>query len=389
MPQMWKWMRLVGSGSGMDDRLEIRTPVFEYYDVVREALERVEQADHMGVFKSLQLPRFARDNSTIGTLLQGNFLVGLFVLAQPDNTGRSVVDDTNPLIPGKALDGLYLNRAVSQALFGMLKSAKCFRSLEVFELNGFDFRRLGVEAFAGLFGDVLQQHRFLHRIAFSDLRRPMPILLSLFSTTAFLAEVLLTGLDMSEQSECFVLPANARLLNLSRCHFTWTSLTSLFGNLSRSKSPLTLVLQDLRMPAHHLLTFMENLPSIPQMCCIQELDCSGNPLPEEFVPQFADCFFGLRSIKFLAIGRVFRLASLPSLSRLLALLPRGTLWGAFDLWRRRLQFCRLLRGVSRGRRGKGGHCNPSHRWPKILGRGGSSHLTLSGGASANFGDFVR
>jgi hypothetical protein len=170
------------------------------------------------------------------------------------------------------LDGVYLNRAVSQALFGMLKSAKCFRSLEVLELNGFDFRRLGVEAFAGLFGDILKQHRFLHRIAFGDVRRPMPIPLSLLSTTALLVEVVLTGLDMSEQFECIVRPANVRLLNLSRCHFTWTSLRSLFDSLARSKSPLSLVLQDLCMPAHHLLAFLENLRSTPQMSYVQELD---------------------------------------------------------------------------------------------------------------------
>jgi hypothetical protein len=224
------------------------------------------------------------------------------------------------------LGGLKMTARMLRDLVEALRRGRCFRALEVLELDGIDVRMVDVARVAKRLGELMKTARFLVRFAVADWPDPVPMQLAPFMCATQLAELALTKLDMGHPLADFDVPPNLRLLNLSQCNFTWASLNSLFRHLARVKTPLTLVMQDLAVPEVHWTAFMQNILQLPRLSCVQELDWGGNRLPGPLVGGFVEYFFQANPIKFLGLDRIFRAATVSELQKLFDALPQR-LWG--------------------------------------------------------------
>jgi hypothetical protein len=223
--------------------------------------------------------------------------------------------------------GLQLSAKMLKHLLNVIRHGRCFRALQTLAFDGFYCRAIFKEKIHKNFREVMKRLHFLKRISISNWPSPVNFNLSIFQYTDLLSELVLRKQDMGYIFDSFYLPPRVHLLDFSGCHFTFSSLMSLFECLAGRESRLSLILQDLVVPEAHWLSFFDLLPSLPTLSCLSELDWSGNFLARSVLPVFAGYFFNRNRIRFLGFNRIFRSLSLPALAELFKLIPSGVLYG--------------------------------------------------------------
>jgi hypothetical protein len=223
--------------------------------------------------------------------------------------------------------GVQLTGPMAKSIFRAVTQVRCFRGLEVLEFDRVDLKGIPSERMVKNITRLAKHSRFLNRLSLAHWSVPVSPPMPMFMTSFSLQELVLSKQDLSQALPEFEVPSNLRLMNFSFCHFTVASIQSLFTILSRCRTSISLILQDLTIPEAHWMQLFDAFKQLPKLTCIQELDWSGNRLPSAVIPQFVQYFFGTNDIKFLAVDRVFRTSLIGDLQRLLQGLPIAKMWG--------------------------------------------------------------
>jgi hypothetical protein len=206
--------------------------------------------------------------------------------------------------------------------------ARCFRTLEVLELENLQVKGLANEFVEGQVKRLLEHCRFLQRLSLSRWTSPLPLTMRLFSSMNILTELSLQLHDMSDPFPDINFPPYIRSVNFSGCLFTFESLKSLFDILARHNKTITLIMQDLVSLDGNVSNFFSQPGvTLTPLGCVHELDWSGNYLSSATVPRFINFFFEARTIRYLAIDRIFTFSSLRDFRTMISELKPYRLWG--------------------------------------------------------------
>jgi hypothetical protein len=197
---------------------------------------------------------------------------------------------------------------------------KCFRGLEMLELEGIDAKQIAGDRILRHIVSALRSCRFLSKLTISSWVPRLALQFSAFSRCYILNELVLSNIDMAQPIIAFTVPPNLHFIDVSRSHFTIASLQSFLKILARVTSPLSLNLADLVLPEAHWKSFFDALPALPTMNSVRELDWSGNPMPSDV---FLRYFFETNAILFLVIDRIFKPTTSPSLESFLRSIPHS------------------------------------------------------------------
>jgi hypothetical protein len=226
--------------------------------------------------------------------------------------------------------GMEMNAMTCESLFSALETGRPFRTLEVLELEHCTLRQ-PANSVADLIlkgiARIVRQLRFLYKFSLSRWSFPFWVPLGLFSKMNCLTEIKLQRIEMHQTFENLSVPGWTYLLDFSSSSFSPASFLSMLEMVSRCRTPLSLVLQDITMAEEAWQTVFGQFEGINPPTCLQELNWSGNLLPASAIAKWVRCFFSTGRIRFLAIDRLFRTSSLADLKTLLQSIPPNTLWG--------------------------------------------------------------
>ena len=174
----------------------------------------------------------------------------------------------------------------------------------------------------------LSSLRFLQNLTCSQWPAPQQFQLMNFRDNSFLSEVVLIGQDFMYDFQNIVLPPSIYYLNFSRGKFNGQSLVSFLSCLSEQNNHLTVVLSDLVLSERDWSQVYSSMGSIPRPRTIQELDWSGNSLPQSYLQTFAEFFLmSGNPMRFLCIDRIFDRSRLDDLRYLVECIQADRLWG--------------------------------------------------------------
>jgi hypothetical protein len=202
------------------------------------------------------------------------------------------------------MSNIQLSAVLMKHFFKSLRN-KCWRKVEILELNKVDYGSIPSDRVMRRWTNCLERCRFLQRFSISSWSPGMHLHMNTFAGSSLLSELILCDLDMAQPFLPFVLPRGLSLLDVSRSHFTAASLQSFFKILASARSPLSLILQDLVLPEAHWRALFKALAALDRMATVVELDWSGNPLLPSDVEYFTHYFFNDSAIRFFSFGRIF------------------------------------------------------------------------------------
>jgi hypothetical protein len=223
--------------------------------------------------------------------------------------------------------GGIFNARTWEHFVNVIDTGKCFRTLEVLEIDQIDAQGISTKAYTEGVATIVRRARCLRRFTLARFTPQISIPLWEFRTTNLLHEINLRGQDFSEPPAPFAVPELLHLLNFRECRFTAGALITLLENIAQAETPITLHLPDIRLTDEGWDKTFQKLPTTPRISALKELDWSGNPLPKEEISTFAGYFFESGSLRFLGIDRIFAKASIDALLQLVSALRPGQLWG--------------------------------------------------------------
>jgi hypothetical protein len=225
-----------------------------------------------------------------------------------------------------AFNGVQMTNPISKTLFSSLKHMRCYRALEIFELDQIDARNCPTDRICKAVSGLLKHCRFISSLSLSNALQPLALQLQCFGNGDALTELVVVKQDLTQAFINVDFPARLYLLDFSRSTFTFGALQSLLQILTRPRKPISLVLSDISMPDPHWPSLYEALDTFPRVQCLSSIDWSGNNLPASGIEPFIRFFLEGGPIKFLAINRIFKTSRLQDLEQLLTKIPT-TLWG--------------------------------------------------------------
>lgn len=217
------------------------------------------------------------------------------------------------------------NKRECTFLFDKLINSRCFRTIEMFELDDIYFSDDCEESFTSGITAFLVHFRFNQILSINNWcsKFSPSIIKDVF--TSSLKELNLIGNDISELFKNYRdLHSQIRIFNFSKCSFSISTLKSLFKVLSRHPLPISLFLSDIKIKEDWITLFkeMKNFPSLNNLL---ELDWSGN----EFISKYSEDFVNLflcGKLKFLYIDRIFNPSTINDLNKLFTFIPKWTIW---------------------------------------------------------------
>lgn len=210
--------------------------------------------------------------------------------------------------------------------FDSILKNRCYRTLEMLEFDNIDSKNLLNDSITNGIISTFVHCRFLQNISFSNWSTQLSLGFELFTSSSTLSKIVLSHQNLSRPfSISFRLPPSVYLLDFSGCNFTFSSIQSLFKNLSDYHSPLYLNLSEINLPEAHWDAFFDSLKE--PLTCLRELNWSGNKIPKESIPLFVKYFIEKSPIRYLSIDKIYNPSKFNELKELFSLFPKGKLWG--------------------------------------------------------------
>lgn len=226
-----------------------------------------------------------------------------------------------------SIQGCELTQEQFELIVDALCRCRCFRTLEMLEIDSIKFDGHWKPNVPNKSTAVLQSSRFLAVYSISNWEKPSSFSIPLFTDSSMLSEICLRGQDMSQQVDAFTLPPNIRTLDLAKCHFTFQSLRAFFTALSTCNRRINLSLANLNVPFSHWDTLFDQINTVPRSRCLYELDWSGNKIPDKYVKSLGEFFLQTNPIFYLSLDCIFPADKLSLLDEFLSSSETKKIWG--------------------------------------------------------------
>jgi hypothetical protein len=224
-------------------------------------------------------------------------------------------------------NGINLNKRTWKHFVRAFGIGNCFRCIEVLELDQIEVSGITLKMITKGVNRIVQRARCIRRFTLARFTPKISVQLWPFMNNNFLHEILLRGQDFSEPFSPFVVPHHVHSFSFRECRFTSSSFASILQILSEVNTPITLEFTDLKMSERGWGILFQELPELPKIPRLKELDWSGNPLPRCHVNTFVSYFFATKSIRFLGLDRIFTPQSIDTLLALATGIGANQLFG--------------------------------------------------------------
>ena len=227
-----------------------------------------------------------------------------------------------------------INEKDSLEIASTISNAHCFKSLEVFSANS--IKTPEEETYKVYYSLIssLSKLPMIHSTFFDNWVNPI-IILTLerkysysFLKNNIIRSILIGHANFASVKSSFIFPPTVTNIQFPHAIMSSSSLNALLKSIQKmNKDNITLSLDHISLKKKSWDSFYKDSSKLLPLNNLIEIDWTGNPLPDSFIPEFNRIFLSNPNLKFVSIGEVFGDETADSLLKIINYLSKFRIWG--------------------------------------------------------------